>query len=116
MLTLHIFTAKWRSGNLSSSFTIVPRQNPSSLQEDSIFPCASPELNPVTEYIFISFEQGGYHELQNEPDGVKEKLLEEVVSFIDDRLASSTLGGVQAETTNPDVLTESADDSAKAKM
>lgn len=69
------------------------------------------------------FEQGGYHELQNEPDGVKEKLAEEIVSFIDDRLASSTHDEVQAgseppasETTNSAVVTELASDSAKAKM
>jgi hypothetical protein len=49
-------------------------------------------------------------------------LLEEVVSFIDNRLASSTLEEAQAgsellapETTNPDIMTESRD-SAKAKM
>jgi len=58
---------------------------------------------------------GGYHELQNEPDGVKEKLLEEVVSFIDDRLASSTLEEAQAgseprapETVNPADVAETA--------
>lgn len=69
--------------------------------------------------LFISFEQGGYHELQNEPDGVKEKLAEEVVSFVDGRLASSTLEEAQAdseprapETTNPADVTESS----KAKM
>ena len=61
-------------------------------------------------------KQGGYHELQNEPDGVKEKLVEEIVSFIDDRLASSTLEEAEVhrtpETTNPADVTESA----KAKM
>lgn len=72
--------------------------------------------------IFISFEQGGYHELQNEPDGVKEKLLEEVVSFIDDHLASFTPAKeAQAdsespasglEITNPELTR----DSTKAKM
>lgn len=72
---------------------------------------------------------GGYHELQNEPDGVKEKVLEEVVSFIDGHLdpvvASSTAEvkeeaatqqvAVAPETTNPAVVTELASDS-KAKM
>lgn len=76
--------------------------------------------------IFISFEQGGYHELQNEPDGVKEKVLEEVVSFIDGHLdlvvassiaeevkeeAATQEAAVAPETTNPAVVTDS-----KAKM
>jgi acylglycerol lipase len=26
--------------------------------------------------------QGGYHELQNEPDGVKERLAEEIIGFV----------------------------------
>jgi acylglycerol lipase len=65
--------------------------------------------------ILISLEQGGYHELQNEPDGVKEKLLEEVVSFIDDHLASSTL--VEEAGSEPLVSeTINRTDSAKAKM
>lgn len=70
--------------------------------------------------IYIYFEQGGYHELQNEPDGVKEKLVEEIVSFIDDRIASSTTieeapagsEPIAPETKNPAVVTELA----KAKM
>jgi hypothetical protein len=122
MLILHIFAAKSRSGNFSPSLTIVPRQNPSKKQKDSTFPCTSPELNSVRKF-FISFEQGGYHELQNEPNGVKEKLLEEVVSFIDDLVASSILEEAQTdseplapETTNPAVVAGLADDSAKAKM
>jgi len=83
----------------------------------------------------ISFKQGGYHELHNEPDGVKEKLVEEVVSFIDDHLTqpevdSPTPEAVKeaavaveanseppvSETTKPAAITEVAHDSAKAKM
>ena len=30
--------------------------------------------------------QGGFHELHNEPNGVKEELLEEIVAFIDAHL------------------------------
>jgi acylglycerol lipase len=30
--------------------------------------------------------QGGYHELHNEPDGVKEKVIEECISFIEAHL------------------------------
>lgn len=78
-------------------------------------------VRPQTKFrmeIFISFEQGGYHELQNEPDGVKEKLLEEVVSFIDDHLASSTLAKeTQAGSESlASEATNRAADSAKAKM
>lgn len=50
-------------------------------------------------------------------------MLEEIVSFIDDRLASSILEEAQVdseplapETTDPAVVTESERDSAKAKM
>lgn len=30
--------------------------------------------------------KGGFHELHNEPDGVKEKLVEECISFIESHL------------------------------
>jgi acylglycerol lipase len=30
--------------------------------------------------------QGGFHELHNEPDGVKEKVIEECISFIEAHL------------------------------
>jgi acylglycerol lipase len=61
---------------------------------------------------------GGYHELQNEPDGVKEKMLEEVVSFIDDHLASPTPAQeAQVDSAlEPAAVTELAIDSAQAKM
>jgi acylglycerol lipase len=32
--------------------------------------------------------QDGYHELQNEPDGVSDKLCEEVISWIESRLSA----------------------------
>jgi len=63
---------------------------------------------------------GGYHELQNEPDGVKEKLLEEVVSFIDGHLASPTHAPAQEaqadSASEPTAMAGLAHDSAKAKM
>lgn len=39
-------------------------------------------MRPVSP-VYLTFEQGGFHELQNEPDGVKEKLAEEVITFVD---------------------------------
>lgn len=77
----------------------------------------------VWKFFSISFQQGGYHELQNEPDGVAEKLLEEVVSFIDDHLTQPALASsapeevttVQQADSNP-AVTELARGSAKAKM
>ncbi|KJA28801.1 hypothetical protein HYPSUDRAFT_61643 [Hypholoma sublateritium FD-334 SS-4] len=42
----------------------------------------------------ISLYQGGYHELHNEPDGVKEKLADEIVSFIEEH---ANIGSAQAE-------------------
>jgi acylglycerol lipase len=38
-------------------------------------------------HILIRF-QGGYHELQNEPDGVKEKLADTVIRYIEEQLSS----------------------------
>ena len=34
--------------------------------------------------------QGGFHELQNEPDGVKEKLVHDIVVFVDAHLSQET--------------------------
>lgn len=81
-----------------------------------LFPVRLQNKIPQRKFSSLS-KQGGYHELQNEPDGVKEKLVEEIVSFIDDRLASSTtLEEAEVhrtpETTNPADVTESS----KAKM
>jgi acylglycerol lipase len=33
--------------------------------------------------------QGGYHELQNEPDGVQEKLADEIKIFVDEHASSA---------------------------
>jgi len=33
--------------------------------------------------------QGGYHELQNEPDGVQEKLVNEIKTFVDEYASSA---------------------------
>ena len=111
---------KSRSGHLSSSLTSSPRQNPNNKQNDNNFPCKSLELNFVYGIFFSSLSnKGGYHELQNEPDGVKEKLAEAIISFIDNRLASSTPEEAQSgsEPHAPET-TNSADvgESAKAKM
>ncbi|KAF9486087.1 alpha/beta-hydrolase [Pholiota conissans] len=35
--------------------------------------------------------EGGFHELQNEPDGVKEKLAEEIVSFVEEHIPTAAL-------------------------
>jgi acylglycerol lipase len=37
----------------------------------------------------ISIYQGGYHELHNEPDGVKEKLIEECITWVEAHLYSN---------------------------
>jgi hypothetical protein len=122
------------SGNLSHCLAIVPRKNPSSKQEDSTFPCTSPAADQFFLHgnFFISFEQGGYHELHNEPDGVKEKLVEEVVSFIDNHVTQPSsapeevtkeaetqqVAGAEpvAESTSPAAVAELGPESAKAKM
>jgi hypothetical protein len=36
--------------------------------------------------------QGGYHELQNEPDGVKEKFTDECVAWAEEHFSSITEG------------------------
>jgi acylglycerol lipase len=33
-------------------------------------------------YLKIVWLQGGYHELHNEPDGVREKLAETIIAFV----------------------------------
>lgn len=63
----------------------------------------------------ISLFDGGFHELQNEPDGVKEKLADEVVQFIEDRLPP-TISVTEAEPLHPESSSEgdtSADPQAK---
>ncbi|KAF8161353.1 Alpha/Beta hydrolase protein [Crassisporium funariophilum] len=47
----------------------------------------------------ITLFPGGYHELQNEPDGVKEKLAGEIIAFIDEHLddpSTSAAAGISA--------------------
>ncbi|TFK21987.1 alpha/beta-hydrolase [Coprinopsis marcescibilis] len=44
---------------------------------------------PAAKKRYESFE-GGYHELQNEPNGVKEKLVEVIVNFVEEHLPSSS--------------------------
>jgi len=41
--------------------------------------------------------QGGLHELQNEPHGVKEKLANEVILFIESHLSQDTTQGTTSE-------------------
>ena len=36
----------------------------------------------------LTHAQGGYHELQNEPDGVSEKMVEECITWIEARIPS----------------------------
>lgn len=40
--------------------------------------------------LVLKITQGGYHELQNEPDGVKEKVAQEVITFIEEHLPATT--------------------------
>ena len=79
--------------------------------------------------------QGGFHELQNEPDGVKERLADEIVAFIEEHLlepsasaeppateAAAEGSGVELtaetplETPPPNVSEEGADKPVKANM
>ncbi|PPQ93829.1 hypothetical protein CVT25_013538 [Psilocybe cyanescens] len=48
----------------------------------------------------LSLYEGGFHELQNEPNGVKEKLADEIVAFIEEHLSkpSSAASAVPTET------------------
>jgi len=45
----------------------------------------------------ISLFTGGYHELHNEPDGVKEKLANEVVAFIEEHSSKAAASVVTEE-------------------
>jgi len=67
----------------------------------------------------ITLFPGGYHELQNEPDGVSGKLAEEIITFVEEHLAATaTSSDTAAETTQPtEESAESTDANAtKAKM
>jgi len=43
---------------------------------------------PATDKV-LSLYEGGYHELQNEPDGMKEKLIEECIAWVKERLSKT---------------------------
>jgi len=45
----------------------------------------------------ISLYEGGYHELQNEPDGVKEKFTDECVTWVEEHFPSATEGTSQTQ-------------------
>ncbi|KAH9485599.1 Putative monoglyceride lipase [Psilocybe cubensis] len=62
----------------------------------------------------LSLYEGGFHELQNEPDGVKEKLADEIIAFIEKHLSTSATYVVQTEmvpvesSTEPTIPTEAS--------
>jgi acylglycerol lipase len=63
--------------------------------------------------------QGGYHELHNEPDGVKEKLAETIIAFVQKCCSNKNATVELAESSSgPASRTEGAaeSDAAKAKM
>lgn len=45
-----------------------------------------------------NFLQGAYHEIQNEPDGVKEKMAEECITWIEARLSGASSAPATAGT------------------
>jgi len=45
----------------------------------------------------LSLYEGGYHELQNEPDGVQEKLVEECIVWMEARISGANTAGAGAE-------------------
>ncbi|KAF9450096.1 alpha/beta-hydrolase [Macrolepiota fuliginosa MF-IS2] len=65
----------------------------------------------------ISLFEGGFHELQNEPDGVKEKLVEEVIEFIEARLPP-TISVTEAESMDipPSPIAEPPSSETQAKL
>jgi acylglycerol lipase len=66
----------------------------------------------------ISLFEGGFHELQNEPNGVKEKLADEVLRFIESHLPP-TISVTEAEPVSetPSVTeTTSAEGQTQAKL
>jgi acylglycerol lipase len=67
----------------------------------------------------ISLFEDGFHELQNEPDGVKEKLVDEVIHFMESHLPP-TISVTEAESISgaPSIqeAAASADDQVQAKL
>ena len=58
---------------------------------------------PTVAFFFpiISF-QGGYHELHNEPDGVREKLADTIIAFIEGHLlGKNAIEEVEATSSGP---------------
>lgn len=53
----------------------------------------------------ISLFDGGRHELQNEPDGVKERLADEIIQFVESRLPPA-ISVTEAEPASGTPLTE----------
>ncbi|KAF4620954.1 hypothetical protein D9613_000910 [Agrocybe pediades] len=70
--------------------------------EDKVTSCQASkdfyEKIPATKKKLSLFE-GGYHELQNEPDGVQEKLANEIITFIEEHSAQATTRVPDAEVT-----------------
>ncbi|PPQ98353.1 hypothetical protein CVT26_013609 [Gymnopilus dilepis] len=67
----------------------------------------------------ISLYEGGYHELQNEPNGVKEKLADEIVAFIEEHLSEPSVPQeIQpaTETEGQKADAESPADPARSKL
>ncbi|EDR09087.1 uncharacterized protein LACBIDRAFT_294023 [Laccaria bicolor S238N-H82] len=64
----------------------------------------------------ITLFPGGYHELQNEPDGVQEKLADEIKTFVDEHASSAADVEPSSETETPSKDAAGATTVEKAKM
>lgn len=63
----------------------------------------------VLDALLTGCVQGGYHELQNEPDGVKERVADEIVAFIEGHLPSSSPSHVAKVTEEAEAPTATAE-------
>lgn len=59
-------------------------------------------LIPVSRFLYFwctaNDLQGGYHELHNEPDGMREQLIDEILTFIEEHAKSSSTSSVSHQT------------------
>ena len=62
----------------------------------------------VVDILLTRSLQGGYHELQNEPDGMKERVADEIVAFIEGHLPSPSHAAKATEDIEVPKATEEA--------
>ncbi|KAF6763006.1 Alpha/Beta hydrolase protein [Ephemerocybe angulata] len=61
----------------------------------------------------LTLIEGGFHELQNEPDGVKERLVDEIIQFVEGHVSSQSKQ-VPSASTEPQISAPAATEEASA--